>query len=128
MVGWMDGQKPKAYPYVCTYLHLNIQNTYPPLLSDILHGLHASPVVVPAELRMLDESVAAHQVEEILFACVIVLPSVLFACSWRARGIWIIIAWWRVSFGVSFRGGDGGGEAYAKSRIQRYPGTQQIVS
>lgn len=64
-----------------TYLHLNIQNTYPPLLGNALNSLHARAVIVAAELCVLDESVLRHQFQEGFFRREVVILSVLFAGS-----------------------------------------------
>lgn len=38
-----------------TDFHLDIQYTNPPLLGHVFHGLGAGTVVIPPELRMLNE-------------------------------------------------------------------------
>lgn len=69
------------------YLHLNVQNTRPPLLRHILHRLHAGPVEITPELRMLDEPVLLDELLECLLRHEIVSDAVLLARSRRARGM-----------------------------------------
>lgn len=77
----------KGKGFTSTYLHFNIQDTYSALLSNVLHGLDASAVVVSAELRMLDEPIAVHKAKEIFLGREEVFPAVFFAGSWGAGGV-----------------------------------------
>lgn len=70
-----------------THLHLNIQNARLPLLPHIFHCLHARPVKVAAELRVLDEAVGVDELSEILPRHKVVVPVILLAGAWVARRV-----------------------------------------
>ncbi len=62
-----------------TDFHLDIQYTNPPLLGHVFHGLGAGTVVIPPELRMLNEPPFLYQRQEFLLRCEVVLSTILFA-------------------------------------------------
>ena len=71
------------------YLHLNIENTYSALLCDILHRLNTGAVVVSSKLRMLDESVLAHEIQKVFLGRVVIFASMLLTWSRSPGGIYI---------------------------------------
>lgn len=48
--------------------------------------------MVSAELRMLDEPIAAHEVKEILLGREEVFSAMFFALSWGTGGVYIIVS------------------------------------
>lgn len=70
-----------------SYLHLNIKNADPSALRNVLDGLHTGPVVIPPELRVLDEPVPRHEVEKVFFGRVVVFAAMLLAGPRGARGV-----------------------------------------
>lgn len=96
----MDGIGPLAtctsLPYnspfeerPASYLHFNIENTYSALLCNILHRLNTGAVVVSSKLRMLDESVLAHEIQKVFLGRVIIFASMLLTWSRSPGGIYI---------------------------------------
>lgn len=75
-----------------TNLHLNIQHAHFPLLRHILHRLDAGPVVIPAELGVLEEAVLGYEPQEVISGGEIVFAAVDLACSWRAGGVCFFIS------------------------------------
>ena len=69
------------------YLHLNIQNTDPPLLRNLLHGPDARPIIVSPELCMLDKPIRLHQIQKRLFGREIVLYAIPLARARSARRV-----------------------------------------
>jgi hypothetical protein len=69
---------------VQTYLHLNVQNTCPSLLSDRLDRLHAGTVVVAAELRMLDECILRNELSEVFYGREVIGDTLFLTVARRA--------------------------------------------
>ena len=44
------------------YLHLNVQDANTPFLCNIFYGLHASAIVITAELSVLNKSTLCDQI------------------------------------------------------------------
>ena len=70
-----------------TYLHLNIQNANPTLLSHIFHSLHTRAIEVAAKLCMFDETTIIYQLQERVSICEVVLSAMLFAVSRCTSGM-----------------------------------------
>lgn len=69
-----------AFLNICpTYLHLNIQNTRPPLIRHILDRLHTRPVEVAPELSMLNETSLVHQLQELLLGGIVVVDAIFLS-------------------------------------------------
>lgn len=96
----MDGIGPLAtctsFPYNSpfeespgSYLHFNIENTYSALLCNVLHRLNTGAVIVSSKLRMLDESVLAHEIQKVFLGRVIIFASMLLTWSRSPGGIYI---------------------------------------
>lgn len=79
------GGGEKQFCFGCTYLHFNIQNTASPLFPNILDRLHARPVEIAPELRVLDERFLPYQLLEFLPCHVPVFPPMLLAGAGSAR-------------------------------------------
>lgn len=68
-----------------TYLHLDIQNTNPPLLGNVLHRLHTRAIVIAPKLRMLHKSFLLYQFQKLFFGHKVVLDPVFLCAPRRAR-------------------------------------------
>lgn len=75
-----------------SYLHLNIENTYSALLCDVLHRLNTGAVVVSSKLRMLDESVLAHEIQKVFLGRVVIFASMLLTWSRSPRSIYVYLS------------------------------------
>ena len=73
--------------YVATYLHLNIQNAYPPFLCHIFHCLDARPVVIPAKLGIFDKSPILNKLQERFLRREIIFAAILLASAWETSRV-----------------------------------------
>jgi hypothetical protein len=63
------------------YLHLDIEYADASLLGDVVHCLDARAVVVVSKLRMLNEALLVHQLEELFLLDKVVLAAILLSAS-----------------------------------------------
>lgn len=73
--------------YRFNYLHLNVEDANPTLLGNIFHGLDTGTIVVPSKLRMFNEPIFAHKVQEVRFGCEIIFAPMLLTRSWSSGGV-----------------------------------------
>lgn len=73
--------------YLPTHLHLNVQNARSALISYVFHCLHACPVEIASELRMLNEATVFHHLQEVLLGRVVVVDAILLAFSRCSGGM-----------------------------------------
>jgi len=73
-----------------TDLHLNIQNTDPPLLRHIIHGLDARPIMIPPKLCMFNETLLVHELQELVLRRKVVFAAILLTGAWRACRVCVL--------------------------------------
>lgn len=71
-----------------TYLGIDVEDTPPPLLSNILNSLDASTIHVPRELRILNERALINERYELFPRHKVVFFPIRLAGSWGSSGVW----------------------------------------
>ena len=88
---YRDSEERRSGKKEAAHLHLDIQNTNPPLGRYIPHRLHTSAVVIPAKLRMLNEAALIHKPQEGVFGRKVIFDAVFLAGPGRSCSIYPLV-------------------------------------